>query len=96
MTPELQVLAINAVALAGAYLVFYPGLREKTMRALALGDVALSVLVLGTVGALYWGSEVRFTLIWFEVNWVVFTLITGAAMELPLFEWFRRKHKIGF
>jgi hypothetical protein len=76
--------------------VFYPGLQQKTLRALALGDVALSVLVLATVGALYWGSEVRFSLVVFEVNWVVFTLVAGAVMELPLFEWFRRKHKIGF
>ena len=95
MSPELQVLAINAVALAGAYGVFYPGLKRKTLAALAMGDIALSLLVLGTVGALYWGSGVGFTLLIIEVNWLVFTLVTGALMELPLFEWFRRRHGIG-
>ncbi|MCC5971542.1 MAG: hypothetical protein JJU15_16485 [Pararhodobacter sp.] len=94
MAPELQILTINAVCLGVAYLVILPGLTRKTLKALALSDLAVSVLALGTAGMLFWGSGVRFSLLLVEVNWLVFALVTFALMEVPLFMRFVRKHGI--
>jgi len=95
MAPELQILLINAVCLGVAYAFILPGLPHKTMKALALSDLAVSVLALGTSGALFWGSGVGFSLLVAEVNWLVFALVTIALMEIPLFTHFVRKHGIG-
>lgn len=92
MSPELQVLTLNAVALGGAYLVFYPGLRRPTLAALAWGDLAISALVLGVAGALFWGTGTDFALGPWRVNWLVFTLVTAAAIEAPLLWWFWQRY----
>jgi len=94
MAPELQILMINAVCLGVAYLFILPGLARKTLKALALSDLAVSVLALGTAGMLFWDSGIRFSLLVFEVNWLVFALVTFAAMEVPLFLRFVRRHGI--
>lgn len=94
MAPELQILSINAICLGVAYLAIMPGLARKTLKALALSDLAVSVLAVGTAGALFWGSGVGFSLLIFEVNWLVFALFTFAAMEIPLFMHFVRRHGI--
>jgi len=95
MAPELQILLINAVCLGAAYLFLLPGLEHKTLKVLALCDLAVSVLALGTAGALFWGSGTAFRLLVVDVNWLVFALVTFAAMEVPLFLRFMRKHGIG-
>ncbi len=94
MAPEFQILVINAVCLGVAYLFILPGLRHKTLKALALSDLAVSVLALGTAAALFMGQGVRFSLLVVEVNWLVFALVTFVAMEVPLFMRFVRKHGI--
>jgi len=94
MLPEFQILIINAVCLGVAYLGILPGLARQSLTALALTDAAVTVVALVTAGMLFWGSGQGFTLLVFEVNWLVFALVTFAAMEGPLFVWFARKHGI--
>jgi len=93
MSPELQILTINAVCLGAAYLVFYPGLQRKTLRALAIGDLAVTVLALGVAGALFAGSGTPFALGSVTVSWWVFSLLTGAMIEAPLLWWFWRRYR---
>lgn len=97
MAPELQVLAINAVALAVAYLLIYPALgpltnTTATKLRIAKADAVVCTAALATVGALFWGSGTRFSLLLFEVNWFWFGLLTLVAMEIPLYLWFLRRH----
>lgn len=94
IAPELQVLAINATCLGVAYGFILPGLRRKTLTALALSDLAVSVLALSTAAALFMGQDVVFRLLVVEVNWLVFALVTFAVIEVPLFLHFLRKHGI--
>lgn len=94
MTPELKILILNAAVLAVAYLGIYPTMREKTLNAMLRNDLALTLLVLLTAGALFAGTGTRFSLILFDTNWFGFALLTSAAMELPLFFWFCKKHDI--
>jgi hypothetical protein len=97
LAPELQILAINAAALATAYLGLYPGMgplsnTRATKLRLMRADALVSVTALATAGALFWGTGTRFRLLLFDVNWFWFALATLLAMELPLMLWFFRRH----
>ena len=94
MPAELVLLIVNAAFLTFAYLGAYPMMRHKTLGALARGDIAITGAALLVAGLLYWGSGQRFDLLLFHSNWAVFTLVTGLAMEAPLFWWFCRRHGI--
>jgi hypothetical protein len=96
MVPEVQVLVINAAALAVAYLGIFPALRPLTMMRLALADLGVGVAALATSGAVFWGSGTAFGLLVVEVNWFVFALLTLMVMEYPLLRWFARRHGIRF
>ena len=92
--PEAQVLILNAAVLGVAYFGIYPSMRQKTLGAMMRNDVILSLLVLGTAGALFAGTGTRFSMVFFDTNWAVFTLVTSALIEVPLFLRFCRKHDI--
>jgi hypothetical protein len=89
--PELQVVIINAVALGVAYLGIYPALREKTLHRVLVADAVVTLVALGTAGALFFGSGTAFAWVF---NWFWFSLITFMIMEWPLFLRFCRQHGI--
>ncbi len=92
--PELQILILNLVILGVAYLGIYPSLQDKTLNKIMTIDVVLTGLALLVAGGWFMGSGVGFSLLFFEANWFVFTLVTLFVMELPVFFWFIRKHGI--
>lgn len=94
MTPELQILIINATCLGVGYLGIYPGLVPRGLLALALADLGVCAVAIGTAGMLFWGSGIGFSLLLAEVNWFVFSLLTLIAMEALLFPSFARRHGI--
>ena len=94
VAPELQILILNAVVLGVAYLGIYPSLQEKTLNKIMVIDLVLTGLVLIVAGGWFLGTGVGFSLLLFEANWVIFTLITLFVMEVPIFLWFARKHGI--
>mgnify|MGYP000887826809 CR=1 FL=1 len=97
MAPELQLLIVNATIVLIAYLGIYPSMRKLTLRVVLADDHAvLTALALGTAGALFWGTGIRFRMLLFTTNWAVFSLVSMQAMEFPLLIWFCRKHGIDF
>ncbi|MEL6642027.1 MAG: hypothetical protein AAFP98_12085 [Pseudomonadota bacterium] len=96
MSAELQILVINCVLLAYAYLWAYPALTEKKLSVIMTRDMAISAAALLIAGALFYGSGVRFSLIIFETNWLVFSILTLFILETPLFFWFAKKHNLDF
>lgn len=96
MAPELILLIVNGVMMAYAYLWAYPSLPKITMRSVMVRDVAISVAALIVAGALYWGTQTTFSLIFFETNWFVFSLVTLSIIETPLFFRFAKKHNLSF
>lgn len=94
MTPELTILIINAVFLGFAYLGVYPRLPDKRMGVILRYDLAISAAALLVTGLLFAGKGQDFSLILFDVRWWVFSVVTLFAMELPVWDWFRRKHDI--
>jgi hypothetical protein len=95
MTPEVQVLLINAAALALAYGLVYPRLVPLTLAKLVIADVILTAALLGVVVYLFSGTGMQFWLFGWMVDPVLFALITLLVMEMPLFSWFADKHDIG-
>ncbi|MGR3436415.1 MAG: hypothetical protein ACU0CO_16245 [Shimia sp.] len=92
MAPELVVLLINAAALAVAYLGIYPSIEPKTMTRIMVADIVVSIAALVTAGALYGSAGHDFDLLLFEAPWWVFSILTLAILEVPLFAWFARRH----
>lgn len=94
VSPEAQILILVGLILAVAYLGIFPTLVEKTLNRLMLIDLGLNVLALVVAGAWFWGTGVQFTLLFFETNWAVFTIVTYALIEIPLFLRFAKAHGI--
>ena len=94
IAPEAQILILIGLILAVAYLGIFPTLKEKTINKLMGIDLALNVLALIVAGAWFWGSGVTFTLVFYETNWVIFTIVCFAILEIPLFLNFAKKHGI--
>ena len=94
MAPEWQILTLNAVILGVAYLGIYPGLQIKSINRIMAVDLVLTVVALTTAGALFWGSDVQFNMLFFNTNWFVFTLITLILIEALLAYRFMKKHNI--
>ena len=80
--PEAQILILNATITIVAYGGIYPGLTEKTLGRIMAIDVVLTLLAVTVAGALFRGNT----------NWFVFTLLTLAVIEVPLFLHFAKRH----
>ena len=91
LSPELQLLILNAAILAVAYWGIYPSIEPKTLNRIMLTDLGLSVVALVVAGALFWGSGIGFSMLLFETNWAVFSIVTLMVMEVPLFLRFCRQ-----
>lgn len=94
MTPEVVILLVNAIFLAFAYLWVYPNLTDKTIQRLIRYDLIINAAALTVAGLLFWGSGTAFRLGFFDSNWAVFSIVTMAIMEIPLFFWSAKKHDL--
>ena len=92
LSPELQLLIVNALILSIAYGGIYPSMKTVTYKRMVVADLVLTALSLTVAAGLFWGTGVSLSLILFEVNWFVFSLLTTLVLEWPLFRWFCRKH----
>ena len=91
---EFMVVALNSVIVLVAYLSVYPKLAGNSFNRISLLDILASGLSLFIVGSKYWGTDQEFTLVIVQVNWFWFTLISYALIEIPVFFWYYRKHKV--
>jgi hypothetical protein len=94
LSPEATILITNAALLAFAYLWAYPSLPEKTAQAIMWRDAVVSIAAMTLAGALYARHEVTFSMIIFDTNWFVFSILSMMLMEIPLFIWFARKYDL--
>jgi hypothetical protein len=94
LAPEAQLLILNGAILVVAYLGIYPSLETKTLNRVMTIDMILSAIAFGVAGALFWGSGIRFNMLFFNTNWAAFSIITLMIMEVPLFLYFAQKHGI--
>lgn len=82
---ELLVVFFVLVTLVTAYFWIYPTYAGSDVVKMAWLDLAVGAVPLAVTGVLFWESNPRFSLVFFETNWFLFTLITYTLLELPLF-----------
>lgn len=81
---ELIVIFVIIVTLAIGYLLVYPKVAGNDVRRMAWLDVALTLIPFGVSALLFWQSDPAFSLIFFDTNWFVFTLVTLSIIEIPV------------
>lgn len=82
---ELLVVFLVLVTLVTAYFWIYPNYAGNDVVKMAWLDLVVGGVPLAVTGILFWESNPRFSLVFFETNWFLFTLITYTLLELPLF-----------
>lgn len=82
---ELLVVFLVLVTLVTAYFWIYPNYAGNDVVKMAWLDLVVGAVPLAVTGILFWESNPRFSLGFFETNWFLFTLITYTLLELPLF-----------
>ncbi len=93
-TPEAIVLLINIIVIAVGYLFIYPRICGNDINKLATNDVYASVVSISIAGFLFWGKESEFDALLFSLNWFWFSLLTYAALEIPVFIYYANKRKM--
>ncbi|WP_440055233.1 hypothetical protein ACSLBF_03510 [Pseudoalteromonas sp. T1lg65] len=94
MTPETTLLLLNLVILSIAYLFIYPRLKEKSIASLAKQDLLATGVSLAVAASLYYNSDTAFSLLFFDSNWVIFSIVAFSIIEAPFVYWFIKKYKI--
>jgi uncharacterized membrane protein len=82
------------VVIGIAYFVIYPRFCRANGNKIAVNDLIATGLVLLVAGSLFWGTGQSFNMIIIKANWFWFTLITYAAIEIPLMIWYFNKHDV--
>jgi hypothetical protein len=91
-SPEMIIVGLNAVVVLAAYLVIYPKLAGSDGNKIAINDVMASAICLIVAGSLFWETGQNFNIIFTNVNWFWFTLLSYATIEIPFMIWYYNKH----
>lgn len=92
---ELIVVALVISTLAIAYLWVYPRVAGNDVKKMAWLDIALGLVLFAVVGAMFWNENPPFTLVFFDTNWFIFTLVVWVILELPLFFLYLKARGLG-
>lgn len=92
---EITIVFVNMAVLATAYLFVYPKYSGDDVRKLAKLDVVMGLIALGIVAFGSFGSAETFTFFFFDTNWWIFSIITYAVIELPIFFWYLKARGLG-
>lgn len=87
---ELLAIGIISAYLAIGYLIVYP--KAKGVVQLRIFDLIITVLSLATVGAVFWNSDANFQMVFFEANWLVFSVVVYVLLETPLWYFYMKAH----
>jgi hypothetical protein len=94
VTPELRVFLFAAAAMIFAYMALYPRLPKKTIFTMFALDLVLTAAILLAVGVIYFGTGTGFSLFFFDVPWWLFTFLSAAVVEVPLYLWFCKRWNV--
>jgi hypothetical protein len=92
---ESLVTFVVLATLAASYFWIYPKFAGNDVKKMAWLDAGLGFIPMGISAVLFWVSDPKFNLIFFETNWFVFTLVVLLVLELPLFFWYIKARGLG-
>jgi len=87
MAVEFQVAIICLAGLFIGYIGIFSRMNPPTLGRVLFGDVVVFAMCLGTVGALFMGTQTRFSIGFAQVNWFWFTILVYSLLECPFFAW---------
>ena len=91
---ELSILFLNLIIILLAYFSIYPKLAGNSFNRISFYDIFTSGFALCVVGFNYWESGHQFNLLFYPVNWFWFTLLTYAAIEIPIMLLYFKKYDV--
>lgn len=91
---ELVVIFVIVVTIALDYLVIYPKVAGNDVRKMVWLDVGLTLTPFIVSALLFWQTDPPFSLIFFDTNWFVYTLVTLAIIEIPVFILYLRAREL--
>lgn len=91
---EIVVLGLVALQLGLAYGFVYPKFAGDNPSRLQWLDVLTKTLVLGVVAVIYARQDLAFSLIFFDTEWWIFTIVVSLIGEIPLYLRYTRQRKM--
>lgn len=91
LEPETLLLALNGVILSLAYFLIYPRMVGADISKLMQSDLLATVTSVIVAGFVFWGTNQPFDLLFGEVNWFAFSVVTFLLMEVPFALWYFKK-----
>lgn len=91
---ELVVVTLTVILLTVTYGWIYPRYGGDNLNRIAFIDLLLMAGLLGLVSGLYSEQDLDFSLLFFDTNWWIFTIVAGGLIEMPLFLRYARKRNI--
>lgn len=92
--PEHTLLLLNAILVLIVYFVVLPARCGDNLNKVLANDAIATAISLSIAGFLFWGKGIEFSVIFFEMNWFWFVLITYMLIEIPFALWYFKKHNI--
>ncbi|MEI5640635.1 MULTISPECIES: hypothetical protein [unclassified Pseudoalteromonas] len=96
MSPEWTLILLNVILLFIAYVVIYPKLEDKSFSNISKQDLIVTTVSLVVAGSLYYDRDISFSLVLFDSNWIVFTIVAFSVIEIPFLLWFKQRYNIRF
>ena len=94
LEPETLLLVLNGVILSLAYFLIYPRMVGADISKLIQGDLLATVTSVIVAGFVFWGTNQPFDLLFGEVNWFAFSVVTFLLMEVPFALWYLKKFDV--
>ena len=94
LAPETLLLALNGIILSLAYFLIYPRMVGADINKLMQSDLLATATSVIVAGFVFWGTNQPFDLLFGEVNWFAFSVVTFLLMEVPFALWYLKKFDV--
>ena len=94
LAPETLLLALNGIILSLAYFLIYPRMVGADISKLMQSDLLATATSVIVAGFLFWGINHPFDLLFGQVNWFAFSVVTFLLMEVPFALWYLKKFDV--
>ena len=94
LAPETLLLALNGIILSLAYFLIYPRMVGADINKLVQSDLLATATSVIVAGFVFWGTNQPFDLLFGEVNWFAFSVVTFLLMEVPFALWYLKKFDV--
>lgn len=92
--PEIIIILINLMIMIISYCLIFPAKAGSNIKKLLLFDLIAMIIAFSISGSIFINKTLQFNIVFANVNWFWFTLITYIILEFPFAVWYLRKFDI--